>query len=108
MGATDSPNCGITLFKCVIYAIIGILLGSCIDNFIQMVAPKNERKCALKYALITCQLFLGALVSTVIQCYVAPSFTDEWQGNVPGMFFVAFFFGVQFGLFSRLSSVLTA
>lgn len=64
----------------------------------------------IKYKLssitaITLQVFMIILVLYVIETYVSKSYAIQWQNTTPGLFFIPFFFGVQYTLFNNIAKI---
>lgn len=55
--------------------------------------------------MIIIQILFIISVLYIIEKFISQKFADEWQNNTPGIFFVSFFFGLQFNLFSNLLSL---
>ena len=79
----------------------GLLLGILINNII--VASSNSLK--IKYLIVQniTQLFLCSLALATLHNYYH-YFGWSWQNITPGLFFVSFFFGVQFKIMLNIQS----
>ena len=79
----------------------GLLLGILINNII--VALSNTLK--IKYLIVQniMQLFLCSLALATLHNYYH-YFGWSWQNITPGLFFVSFFFGVQFKIMLNIQS----
>ena len=83
------------------WGIFGLVLGVIINNI--LVFLNNNLK--IKYLLIQnilhltlCSVFLSAIHSQYNY------FGWTWQNLTPGLFFVSFFFGVQFKIFTNIQN----
>ena len=83
------------------WGAMGLLLGILINNII--VALSNSLK--IKYLMVqnVMQLFLCSLALALLHNYYH-YFGWSWQNITPGLFFVSFFFGVQFKLMLNIQS----
>lgn len=79
----------------------GLLLGILINNII--IALSNSLK--IKYLMVQniAQLFLCSITLATLHNYYH-HFGWSWQSITPGLFFVSFFFGVQFKLMLNIQS----
>ena len=87
--------------KNFIWSIAGLCLGVIINNIV--VFLRNKLK--IKYLfiqnilqLILCSLFLAAIHNQYNY------FGWTWQNITPGLFFISFFFGVQFKIFINIQN----
>lgn len=89
------------LFMNFIWGAIGIVLGILTNNF--TIHIFNSINLDTKFLQNVIQLFIGAAVLSILHVFVNSYFGWTWQNITPGLFFVSFFFGVQYKLFSNLS-----
>ena len=87
--------------KNFIWGILGITLGIIINNIVGFISNKLK----IKILLIqnTIQLILCSFVLAQINTHFN-YFGWSWQNVTPGLFFVSFFFGVQFNIFTNIQS----
>lgn len=85
-----------------IWAVIGIVLGLLTNNGLVMIFNKyykNGNKIVkLIIEILTCSVVISAL-----HLYINNYFGWTWQNITPGLFFVSFYFSVQYDLFDNLS-----
>ena len=89
------------MFKNAGWGTTGLIFGILINNII--VALSNTLK--IKYLIVQniMQLFLCSLTLATLHNYYH-YFGWSWQNITPGLFFVSFFFGVQFNIFTNIQS----
>jgi hypothetical protein len=96
-----SDNLGMMTLKNAGWGTTGLLFGILINNII--VALSNSLK--IKYLIVQniMQLFLCSLTLATLHTYYH-YFGWSWQNITPGLFFVSFFFGVQFKIMLNIQS----
>ena len=91
----------IMMIKNFIWGILGILLGIIINNTVILISNIFELK--LLFIQITIQLILCAFILALIQ-YLFNYFGWTWQNTTSGLFFISFFFGIQFDIFDDIQN----
>jgi hypothetical protein len=96
-----NDNFYIILTKNFIWGALGILFGITINNSVVFISTLFEIKILLLQILIQLILcsFILALINTLFNY-----FAWTWQNITPGLFFVSFFFGVQFTMFKHIQN----
>jgi len=89
------------LTKNIIWSILGIILGVLNNNIIVFICSTFNIQLLFIQNLL--QLFLCSLILTVIQ-YFFNYFGWSWQNITPGLFFVSFFFGIQYHIFTNIQN----
>ena len=89
------------MFKNAGWGTTGLFFGILINNIV--IALSNTLK--IKYLIVQniMQLFLCSLTLATLHTYYH-YFGLSWQNITPGLFFVSFFFGVQFKLMLNIQS----
>jgi len=80
---------------CMIYGILGLVLGVFINNFFKKFFAGE-----IMLVAILLQMFILVCLIYIIHKYVNVQFVDDLQGYVAGLFFVAFYFGTQTHIFN--------
>lgn len=88
-------------FECILYGVIGIILGTISNNLVVLLSNKLN----IRYLLIQniLQLVLCSLILSAIHIQLN-YFGWSWQNITPGLFFVSFFFGVQFKMITNIQN----
>ena len=82
-----------------IWGLLGILLGICVNNtIIFMTIFFNIENIFIQNTL---QLILCSFSLALVQ-YLFNYFGWSWQNITPGLFFISFFFGVQYEIFTNI------
>jgi len=89
-----------------VWAIIGILLGLSINQFCTFMFEKY--KITNKIYKIIIQIFLCSIILSYIHVEINNYFGWTWQNITPGLFFVSFFFSVQYNIFNDINLLITA
>jgi hypothetical protein len=89
------------LIKNIIWSVIGIILGVINNNTVVIIC--NIFNIKILFIQNSLQLFLCSLVLTTIQ-YSFKYFGWTWQNITPGLFFIAFFFGIQYHIFTNIQN----
>jgi hypothetical protein len=84
---------------CTIWGILGIVFGIIINNTVTIMC--NTFKITVLFVKIVTQLILCVFFLTLVQ-YLFNYFGWSWQNTTPGLFFISFFFGIQFDIFSNI------
>lgn len=85
--------------RIAIQAVPALILGVVVDKACEKIQQKLNLG---PLAMIIIQIIILAIVLYIIEKYLSKMYADEWQGTTPGLFFVSFYFGVQFNLFSNV------
>ena len=83
----------------IIWGILGIIIGIIINNIVTLIC--NTFKITIIIIKIITQLILCAFILALIQ-YLFNFFGWSWQNTTPGLFFISFFFGIQFDIFRNI------
>ena len=94
---TDSFH--IMLTKNIVWCILGIILGVLNNNIIVFLS--NIFNIQILFIQNVLQILLCSFVLTVIQ-YSFNYFGWSWQNVTPGLFFISFFFGIQYNIFTNI------
>jgi hypothetical protein len=89
------------LSKNFLWGAIGIILGIIINNSVVLLSALLKIKILLLQNII--QLTLCSFILALIQ-YFFNYFGWTWQNVTPGLFFVSFFFGIQFNIFTNIQT----
>jgi hypothetical protein len=89
------------VFKSYIWGSIGILLGILTNNSVVLLSTLFNIKALLIQNII--QLFLCSFILALTHV-VFSYFAWSWQNITPGLFFVSFFFGVQFNILTNIQN----
>jgi hypothetical protein len=89
-----------------VWSIIGILLGLSINQFCTFIFEKY--KITNKIYKIIIQIFLCSIILSYIHVKMNNYFGWTWQNITPGLFFVSFFFSVQYNIFNDINLLITA
>ena len=84
-----------------IWGFLGIILGIIINNSTIVIYTTYDIKSLLLRNII--QLFLCSLILALINTNYN-YFGWTWQNVTPGLFFVSFFFGIQFNIFTNIQN----
>lgn len=89
------------VIKNFIWGLLGIILGIIINNSTIFIYTTYKIKSLLLRNLIQLILcsFILALINTKYNY-----FGWTWQNATPGLFFVSFFFGIQFNIFTNIQN----
>ena len=87
------------LTKNIIWSVLGIILGVLNNNLIVFLC--NNFNIQMLFIQNSLQLFLCSLVLTIIQ-YCFNYFGWSWQNITPGLFFISFFLGIQYNIFTNI------
>jgi hypothetical protein len=88
-------------FNNVLWGFIGLTVGIFNNNFIVFLSNKLNIKSLLIQNLM--QLVMCSSLLAVIHIYFN-FFGWSWQNTTPGLFFIAFFFGVQFKMITNIQN----
>jgi hypothetical protein len=91
----------IMMTKNFTWGILGISLGIIINNTVIFIC--NAFEINLLFIQITIQLILCAFILALIQ-YLFNYFGWTWQNTTAGLFFISFFFGIQFDIFDDIQN----
>lgn len=86
-----------------IWSIIGILLGMAINQFCIKIFKKFNIKS--KITQINIQILVCSIILAIIHTNINNYFGWSWQNITPGLFFVSFFFSVQYNAFNNISLI---
>ena len=89
------------LSKNFLWGAIGIILGIIINNSVVLLSALLKIKILLLQNII--QLTLCSFILALIQ-YFFNYFGWTWQNVTPGLFFVSFFFCIQFNIFTNIQT----
>ena len=89
------------LTKNIIWSILGIILGVLNNNIIVFLC--NNFNIKILFIQNSLQLFLCSLILTAIQ-FCFNYFGWSWQNITPGLFFISFFFGIQYHIFTNIQN----
>jgi len=89
----------IMIIKNFIWGILGILLGIIINNIVTLICNTFEINFSIIQIII--QLILCAFILALIQ-YLFNYFGWTWQNTTDGLFFISFFFGIQYDIFNNI------
>lgn len=87
---------------CALYAALGILLGVLINTVTQRVTKRFKLG---PWQSLTGLFALNVAGLYVIETYVSEGFAIDWQGNTPGLLFIATLFGSQLIMASELPKI---
>ena len=87
----------------IIWSVMGIVLGIWINNLSSTLIVKLNLTDT--YNKIFFQVIICSFILSIIHIYVNNYFGWTWQNLTPGLFFVSFFFGVQFNIFNNIISL---
>lgn len=90
--------------KNIMWSIYGIIMGMTIDITCKKINKKLKINREIVNVLI--QLILCSVVLSIFRIKLLPYFGWSWQNITPGLFFVSFFFGSQFFLFSNVQNII--
>jgi uncharacterized protein YacL len=82
-----------------VFGLVGIILGSFIDNMFKRLAKKFKRH-NLKLILSLLQILLSGFIVALMYVYMSPFFTDHFQRTLSGLAFPAAFYGVQSNIYT--------
>jgi hypothetical protein len=85
--------------KNCIWGIIGLILGVIINNIV--IYLSNTLHIKLLFVQNIIQIFLCSIILSTINIY-HNYFGWTWQNATPGLFFISFFFGVQYKILSNI------
>lgn len=88
-------------FNNIIWSLIGLVLGTIVNNIVIEVVKKYKIKNVIEQ--LTIQIILCSIVLSFIQ-HRYNYFGWTWQNTTSGLFFVSFFFGTQFKLFTNVTN----
>lgn len=88
----------------LVYLVLGIGLGMGINGLNVVLQRKFRKAYTSPYARVPLQLLPVVMVLVALQ-FVVPSFTRNMTSTLPGVFFVAFFFGTQFSVLAGLTQL---
>lgn len=88
-------NMTIKNFTC---SIIGILLGLNINKLSKIIFKKFNNTLQILFHIILCSILLSFIHININY------FGWLWQNETPGLYFISFFFGVQFNLFNNINN----
>ena len=88
--------------KNLLWGVMGIMLGLITNNVVIYFVEKY--KITNNKLKILLHLFLCAIILSFIQIYLSNYFGWTWQNLTPGLFFVSFYFGVQYNIFTLLQN----
>ena len=94
---TDTFN--IMILKNIIWGVLGILFGIIINNTVIILCDMFQINTLIIQSII--QLILCAFILALIQ-YFFNYFGWTWQNTTSGLFFISFFFGIQFDIFRNI------
>jgi hypothetical protein len=94
-----SDTFNIMTIKNIIWGILGITLGIIINNTVILICHIFTIEILIIQSII--QLILCAIVLALIQ-YFFNYFGWSWQNTTFGLFFISFFFGIQFDIFRNI------
>jgi hypothetical protein len=89
------------IIKNFTWGALGIILGIIINNSIVLISTLFKIKTLLLQNII--QLTLCSFILALIQRSFN-YFGWSWQNITPGLFFVSFFFGIQFNIFTNIQN----
>lgn len=84
--------------RVALHIIPAVCLGLIIDEVCKIIQDKFELK---PFISIVIQISICVAVLYIIEKHVSQFYSEEWQGNTPGLFFFAFLFVVQFNLINN-------
>ena len=87
--------------KNFVWGLMGIILGVLINNYVVFISNKLQIKNVLLQNIIQLGLCSFVLAQTHMWFNY---FGWSWQNITPGLFFVSFFFGVQFNIFTNIQN----
>lgn len=93
------------IYKNILWGIVGIILGLCINI---LVSSKLSDIITGQYQdelRVILQLVLCSVVLAFVHVKVSNHFGWTWQNVTHGLFFVSFFFGVQYSMFTYMQSI---
>jgi len=92
------------IIQCIIYGIIGIILGILVNNIYVYILNNISYKPNVIVEIVL-QLIICSIVLSIININFH-FFGWAWQNTTPGFIFVSFFFGVQYNAFSNIQQIL--
>lgn len=87
--------------KCFIWSIIGLIIGVFINNIIIYLSGKVKIESILIQN--TLQILLCAIILSLINKQLN-FFGWSWQNHTEGLFFISFFFGVQYKILTNIQN----
>jgi hypothetical protein len=88
------------IIQCILYGIIGIILGTIVNNIFVYILNNISYKPNVIVEIVL-QLIICSIVLSIININFH-FFGWAWQSTTPGFIFVSFFFGVQYNAFSNI------
>jgi F0F1-type ATP synthase assembly protein I len=92
-------NLGTYALRIAVHAVPAIVVGLVIDKVFKKIQDTWKLKPIL---MIVLQILVIIAVLFVFE-RASISYSNEWQSNTPGFFFVSFLFGTQFNLFNNIA-----
>ena len=87
------------IIRCFIFGLLGLIFGLMINLFSKKIL-KLFNLSLLTKAII--QILFSTLLLSFISIYLMPNFSMTWQTEIPGLFFISIFFGVQYQMYTEL------
>lgn len=84
----------------IIWSILGIILGVTTDKVIGGLVHKFNISNDMTKILI--HLLACCIILSIIQTTISNYFGWSWQNITPGLFFISFYFGVQYNIFTMI------
>ncbi len=92
------------LLAILTYSVLGITLGVGVNKLNLFLSGQLRRVYASKWSSIALKLLPVGLTLVLLHWQLA-DFSDDWQGTIPGLFFVTFYFGLQTSLMNDVLSL---
>lgn len=83
------------------WGVIGIIIGLLVNQF--SIKLFKEFNITNKLYSIIIQVFMCSLVLSSIHIQANNYFGWSWQNITPGLFFISFFFSVQYNIFNNIN-----
>ena len=88
----------IYLGHCMIFSLLGLIIGTTINKFMKLIYAKNYN-----FFILLQHIFILSLVIYIIHTSISTQFVDDMQGYVAGLFFAGFYFGSQTNIINYVS-----
>ena len=89
------------LATALVYLVLGIGLGMAVNGLNMIMSRKFRKVYRSPWAAAPLHLVPVVMVLFALK-FLVPSFARNMTSTIPGVFFVAFFFGTQFAVMARL------
>lgn len=87
--------------KCFIFGLLGLVLGLSVNTAATVILKMFKLSRVVKALLQI--LFCSAILGLIFANY-SKDFVYTWQNEIPGLFFISVFFGVQYTMYTDLQN----